>query len=485
MYRDFYSDLNLTIEILTRDDLFEDLLILVSGFGSGFFVLVPYIANLIIASRIKEIIKHNTAAKAWFQYHTPVFTLLVVLSGGCHAALSVVSSNVFGLKILSSGVTQYELKQLGKIRIIGTVLVENIPQLICQGLYTVALSRSGQIITSAVQAAFIASALSIISSSLSYLIERDGPDTKAVQYYVSTQCSLRTQKNGNNMNDELGNDEQFGIKRSSSTLSKKEEEIADLLNVSLSNKQGITEEEKQKLLNNRGRTQALGESIAEVFGIPTKNIEVGHSMVTKYGIITHLVHYVYAEDLEIMEEELLNENEKDAIVTPKFFVAQLFIAAKNDIKCVFCQHFMLNNDFEVEFHHRLGIKGRTLRENNNADSQVHNQKPELSKRKTLLKRVTSQVAGNVLKSQDEIKMKLIQDVQLYCNKFAIIDKLEQDEFIEEIRGSMHVIQEINKKELEGDDDINQTAELENVIATDDATLNIEMEPLNQYVSTDL
>ena len=101
--------------------------------------------------------------------------------------LSVVSSNVFGIKIFSCGVTQYELKQLGKIRIIGTVLVENIPQLICQALYTVALTRAGGTMTTAVQAAFIASTLSIISSSTSYLIERDTSDTKVVQYYLLTQ----------------------------------------------------------------------------------------------------------------------------------------------------------------------------------------------------------------------------------------------------------------------------------------------------------
>ena len=87
---------------------------MVAGFGSCFFVLVPYIANLVIASRIKEIIKDNVAAKSWFQGNTPIFTVFVVLSGGCHAALSVVSSNVFGLKLFSCGITRYELKQLGK-----------------------------------------------------------------------------------------------------------------------------------------------------------------------------------------------------------------------------------------------------------------------------------------------------------------------------------------------------------------------------------
>eukprot|EP01084_Bolivina_argentea_P022105 41080_1 len=100
---DFYSDVNLSIEITSRDDFLEDWLILISGIGSIFFVLVPYIANLLIAARIKEIIKHNAAAKGWFQYNTPVFTVLVVLSGGVYAALSLVSSRIFGLKIMSCG----------------------------------------------------------------------------------------------------------------------------------------------------------------------------------------------------------------------------------------------------------------------------------------------------------------------------------------------------------------------------------------------
>ena len=134
--------------------------------------MIPYIANLIIASRIKELIKRNVAARSWFQGYTPIFAALVVLSGGCHAALAVASSNVFGLKIFSCGVTKYEMKKLGKIRIIGTVIAENIPQLIFQAIYTVALIRSGKIMTTAVQAAFIASSLSIVASTLSYFIER-------------------------------------------------------------------------------------------------------------------------------------------------------------------------------------------------------------------------------------------------------------------------------------------------------------------------
>ena len=51
------------------------------------------------------------------------------------------------------------------------------------------VQRLGGNITSAVQGAFIASAISVIASTLSYLIEKDTSDTTVVQYYVATQCS--------------------------------------------------------------------------------------------------------------------------------------------------------------------------------------------------------------------------------------------------------------------------------------------------------
>ena len=70
--RDFASDINLCIEIWSVEKIFEktdafngdiaqrdDFKILLIGMGSAFFVLILYIANLIIAARIKSIIKHN------------------------------------------------------------------------------------------------------------------------------------------------------------------------------------------------------------------------------------------------------------------------------------------------------------------------------------------------------------------------------------------------------------------------------------------
>ena len=75
---DFASDVNLCLDIWITEDISgqfsdtneersrENVIILIVAFGSAVFVLVPYIANLIIAVRIKNYIKTNEAAKAWY-----------------------------------------------------------------------------------------------------------------------------------------------------------------------------------------------------------------------------------------------------------------------------------------------------------------------------------------------------------------------------------------------------------------------------------
>ena len=61
-----------------------------------------------------------------FQHYSFLYVSLVVLTGACYPALLAVSSNVFGLVLFSSGLTFYELKQLVKIKIYSSVLLENV-----------------------------------------------------------------------------------------------------------------------------------------------------------------------------------------------------------------------------------------------------------------------------------------------------------------------------------------------------------------------
>ena len=110
----------------------------------------------------------------------------MVLSGGCYPALAVVSSNVFGLNLLSSGLTSYELRKMTKIKMFGSVLLENVPQLIFQALYA-----STAEFTNTLMFASMASLLSVLAAILSYFIDRDGDDMsiEAVQYYLSLECN--------------------------------------------------------------------------------------------------------------------------------------------------------------------------------------------------------------------------------------------------------------------------------------------------------
>jgi len=41
-----------------------------------FFVFIPYLGNLIIAANVKNYIRNNEAAKAWFQDNTAIFVLI-------------------------------------------------------------------------------------------------------------------------------------------------------------------------------------------------------------------------------------------------------------------------------------------------------------------------------------------------------------------------------------------------------------------------
>ena len=81
------SDVNLCIDIWVSEAIFDqfsqiiedeyedhtrkDIIILAVALGSAIFVVVPYMANLFVAVKIKKYIKTNEAAKAWYDiyYH--------------------------------------------------------------------------------------------------------------------------------------------------------------------------------------------------------------------------------------------------------------------------------------------------------------------------------------------------------------------------------------------------------------------------------
>merc|ERR1719242_1496792 len=79
------------------------------------FVLGPYFVNLWSSIRITQKISSDgtvsSFSKQYFQNNSHIYTLLVLLSGGSFRALSLMNSNLFGLRILSAGLSTMQIQQ--------------------------------------------------------------------------------------------------------------------------------------------------------------------------------------------------------------------------------------------------------------------------------------------------------------------------------------------------------------------------------------
>merc|ERR1712113_309381 len=109
-------------------------------------------------------------------------------------------------------------------------------------------------------------------------------DTKVAQYYLLFESNRRTPYNVNKDDEKTTTTFSFenpGVEMTPLGRAK----LVSVSSETASSVGTLSKEEKLKLIDNKGKTQAMAESIAEVFGIEPKCIEVGYSRLTKYGII--------------------------------------------------------------------------------------------------------------------------------------------------------------------------------------------------------
>merc|ERR1719148_138076 len=66
---------------------------------------------------------------------------------------------------------------------------------------------------------------------------------------------------------------------------------------------GLLRAEKFKILCNRGRTRALSFALAALWEIDPKRLEIGKTTMGKHGARTHIVHYLYAAELDSRDEQ--------------------------------------------------------------------------------------------------------------------------------------------------------------------------------------
>ena len=168
--------------------------------------------------------------------------------------------------------------------------------------------------------------------------------------------------------------------------------------------------------------------------------------------MTHIVHCVYVSDLEAMEEEMLEDNDDRAVqVNARYYISELYESHKimEDITKVFRSHFQLNEDFDVVFQHRAGVKKSDL---------IRKHSKNDKKRNSVLKKVVNQVG---------IEM---DEQEIMADHVAVTHVLQsyfKNEQIEEEHDKLNYVINTVKRDLTYMDNENSFYQREALIMDDD------------------
>merc|ERR1712048_390418 len=95
------------------------------------------------------------------------------------------------------------------------------------------------------------------------------------------------------------------------------------------------------------------------FGVQSKNFQIGNHIMTKYGLITRIVHIVDKSDLNQVENASIAQ-----------YIRQLYTSLSNEVNSIFRLHYGLRDDFEVHLTFELTMKRRTLMDFHNVQEGV-------------------------------------------------------------------------------------------------------------------
>merc|ERR1719242_2987882 len=127
----------------------------------------------------------------------------------------------------------------------------------------------------------------------------------------------------------------------------------------------------------RGLTRRLSRSLTRFWNIPDDTIEVGATCITKKGAITHIVHDMQGEDLQIYAEELFKYKDPSE-VTGISVIRKVYELRKDELTKLFRDRFHLNTDFKVEFVDRIGKRCLSTRASG-LSSQLQRKRTQLMK----------------------------------------------------------------------------------------------------------
>lgn len=217
-------------------------------------------------------------------------------------------------------------------KVMGSIVLENLPQVIFQAVYAFALGS----ITHAVYFAFFASILSIVSTGLSFLIDRDSSDTRHQSYFVELQCRRQGIQT---VNTHTRQTRAVGIPAP--------DMLCETISDGTTSPNDLSLDEKAQILKNRGKTLALSRAMAALFHTSPKCIEIGSTILTKQGSMTHIMHSVHVSELEQYEAQI-REGGVDDEVTPLYYIKLMYASLGDEVNQIFRKHFGFGKDFRVQ-----------------------------------------------------------------------------------------------------------------------------------------
>jgi len=189
--------------------------------------------------------------------------------------------------------------------------------------------------------AFVASFLSVTASLLSYFVDSKSDDMIPVKYYIELKV------------DRSDKTKLKGPAHLESPLSSNKEDKTPtgLFDVALSI-DNLTDKEKHNFSEYRGLRFGLRNQLTALFQIPKSSIEIGNSILTNQGCITHVIQSVYQDNLIRYDNSSGDSNQMT--IKPIDYVEHFYISFKRDIENIFNEMFRLN-------HPKLGIKDHYTR----------------------------------------------------------------------------------------------------------------------------
>eukprot|EP01084_Bolivina_argentea_P290492 498995_1 len=289
---DFVSDILVSTEILSQFDQtnnFEQNLLWlhIAGIGSVLFIIIPYCINVYILWTFDTFIYNNKSAIIHFQQYRVIFIMVMLLTGSAYISVLLLSSKVFAIDLFCSGLTRYELGKLSKLKMMGGVISENVPQLIILAIYAAykAENPSSVFIMSCVS-----SFLSIVAALLSYFMGTRTGNYVVVEY----ELKLITK-----------------------------------------NRQRLTDDDIYKISQKKECTKSLGKHLCIALNLNYGVVQFGKVVIVNNGFSINMVQYTFGEDLLNKRFEM--------------FVTELYDNHKQQVDQVFSSHFQIAVEYHLNF----------------------------------------------------------------------------------------------------------------------------------------